>query len=398
MTHAPNPGDAGEDDGPLHGLRVVELAGIGPGPYAAMLLADMGAEVVRIERPGPAASSLPVAVDVLRRGRESVVVDTRQDDGVRAVLGLVTGADVLLEGYRPGVTERMGLGPEDCWAVNPRLVYGRMTGWGQEGPLSHSAGHDIGYIALTGALHAIGPADGGPVPPLNLVGDFGGGSLFLVAGVLAAVWEAGRSGRGQVVDAAIVDGAASLTGMMHSMLAAGLWRDERGANMLDGGQPWYATYATSDNRWMAVGALEPKFYAELMGRLGLEADEAERADRSRWPALRARIAGAFASRTQEEWRAEFDGTDSCVAPVLPFAEAPQDPHLVARGTFVDVAGVAQPAPAPRFTRSGSRTPRAPEPAMSAERAVHLLTRWGVESAADLVAGGAVQGAASSAVP
>jgi alpha-methylacyl-CoA racemase len=387
-TPDPSPGEA---PGPLRGLRVVELAGIGPGPYAAMLLADMGAEVLRIERPGPPASSLPVAVDVLRRGREAVVVDTRQEDGVRAVLELVRGADVLLEGYRPGVTERMGLGPEDCWAVNPRLVYGRMTGWGQDGPLAHSAGHDIGYIALTGALHAIGTPEGGPVPPLNLVGDFGGGSLFLVAGVLAAVWEAQRSGRGQVVDAAIVDGAASLTGMMQSMLAAGLWRDERGANMLDGGQPWYSTYATADNRWMAVGALEPKFYAEMMSRLGLEADEAERADPSRWPALRARIGGAFASRTQQEWRDVFDGTDACVAPVLPFGEAPRDPHLAARGTFVDVDGVTQPAPAPRFTRSGSRPPAAPRPAVPAARAVDILRGWGVADAEARVAGGAVQG-------
>lgn len=377
--------------GPLAGLRVVELAGIGPGPYAAMLLADMGAEVVRVERPGPAASSLPAAVDVLRRGRQAVVVDTRQAEGVRAVLDLVRSADVLLEGYRPGVTERMGLGPEDCWAVNPRLVYGRMTGWGQDGPLSRAAGHDIGYIALTGALHAIGTRDGGPVPPLNLVGDFGGGSLFLVMGVLAAVWEAGRSGHGQVVDAAIVDGAASLTGMMHGMLAAGLWRDEREANMLDGGLPWYATYATSDNRWMAVGALEPKFYAELMTRLGLEPDEAERADPSRWPALRARIAGVFATRTQQEWRAEFDGTDACVAPVLSLREAPADGHLAARETFVEVDGVVQPAPAPRFTRSGSRAPQPPRPALPAEEAVDLLRRWGVGSADELVAGGAVQG-------
>ncbi|WAJ43483.1 CaiB/BaiF CoA-transferase family protein [Mycobacterium sp. Aquia_216] len=347
--------------GPLDGLRIIELAGIGPGPYAAMLLADLGADVVRVERPGPPASAVPPEQDVLRRNRRSIVVDLREPEGVATVLALTAKADVLLEGFRPGVTERLGLGPTDCWNVNPRLVYGRMTGWGQSGPLASAAGHDIGYIAVTGALAAIGRAGEAPVPPVNLVGDFGGGSTFLVIGVLAAVWEASRSGRGQIVDAAIVDGASSLTALLHGLMAAGQWVDRRGHNFLDSGVPWYDTYRTADDRWMAVGALEAKFYAQFTDLLGISDDLAERDDPSRWPQLREAIARAFATRTQDEWIAVFEGTDACVAPVLSLTEAAAHPHLAARDTFIEVGGVTQPAPAPRFSRTVPQAPTPPRP-------------------------------------
>ncbi|MCV7412327.1 carnitine dehydratase [Mycobacterium florentinum] len=347
--------------GPLAGLKIIELAGIGPGPYAAMLLADLGADVVRVERPGPPASTVPPEQDVLRRNRRSIVVDLREPEGVRTVLALAAQADVLLEGFRPGVTERLGLGPADCWNVNPRLVYGRMTGWGQSGPLASAAGHDIGYIAITGALGSVGRAGEAPVPPVNLVGDFGGGSTFLVIGVLAAVWEAGRSGRGQIVDAAIVDGASSLTALLHGLMAAGQWVDRRGHNFLDTGVPWYDTYRTADDRWMAVGALESKFYAEFTQLLGISDDLAGRDDPSTWPQLREAIAQAFATRTQEEWVAVFEGTDACVAPVLSLTEAAGHPHLAARDTFIEVGGVTQPAPAPRFSRTVPRRPTPPPP-------------------------------------
>lgn len=348
--------------GPLDGLKVIELAGIGPGPYAAMLLADLGADVVRVERPGPPASAVPPEKDVLRRNRRSIVVDLRDPEGVRTILSLASKADVLLEGFRPGVTERLGLGPADCWNVNPRLVYGRMTGWGQSGPLASSAGHDIGYIALTGALAAIGRAGEAPVPPVNLIGDFGGGSTFLVIGVLAAVWEASRSGRGQVVDAAIVDGASSLTALLHGLMAAGQWVDRRGANFLDTGVPWYDTYRTADDEWMAVGALEHKFYAEFARLLGLSDDVAAlRNDPKAWPRLREAIAQSFATRTRNEWAVVFEGADACVAPVLSLTEAATHPHLAARETFIEVGGVTQPAPAPRFSRTVPQHPTAPPP-------------------------------------
>ena len=357
-----NTRDARTTRGPLDGLKVIELAGIGPGPYAAMLLADLGADVVRIARPGPPASAVPPEKDVLRRNRRSLVVDLHDPDGARTVLSMATKADVLLEGFRPGVTERLGLGPADCWNVNPRLVYGRMTGWGQSGPLASTAGHDIGYIAVTGALASIGRAGEAPVPPVNLVGDFGGGSTFLVIGVLAAVWEAGRSGRGQVVDAAIVDGASSLTALLHGLMAAGQWTDKRGSNFLDGGVPWYDTYLTADGQWMAVGALEQKFYAQFTRLLVIPnvlADQ--RDDPSAWPQLRDAIARAFATRTRDEWVTVFEGTDACVAPVLSLTEAATHPHLAARETFVEVGGVIQPAPVPRFSRTIPRHPTPPPP-------------------------------------
>jgi alpha-methylacyl-CoA racemase len=377
--------------GPLAGLKVIELAGIGPGPYAAMLLADMGAEVIRVERPGAQASQVPPEQDVLRRNRRSVMLNLQHHDGVRTLLSLVTRADVLLEGFRPGVTERLGLGPEDCWQINPRLVYGRMTGWGQSGPLSAAAGHDIGYIAVTGALGAIGRADEAPVPPLNLVGDFGGGSTFLVMGVLAALWEAARSNRGQVVDAAIVDGASSLTAILHGMMASNLWSDRRGANMLDGGMPWYDTYATADGEWMAVGALEPKFYGEFTQLLGIpDGVAAARSEQRDWPQLREAIAAAFLTRTRDEWTVVFDGTDACVAPVLSLREAPRHSHLASRETFLEVGGITQPAPAPRFSRTPSPVPSAP-PAPGADT-VDVLSSWGVDDVGQLLADGVAEAA------
>ncbi|MBV9451311.1 MAG: CoA transferase [Streptosporangiaceae bacterium] len=375
-----------EARGPLAGLRVVELAGIGPGPFAAMLLADMGADVIRIDRPAGGTDVMPPEFDTLRRGRRSVVLDLRTPDGVRAALDLAERADVLIEGYRPGVAERLGLGPEACWERNPRLVYGRMTGWGQDGPLASTAGHDIAYLAITGALHAIGRHGEPPSVPLNVVGDFGGGSMYLVMGVLAALFEAARSGRGQVVDAAIVDGAASLTTMMHGMLAAGVWRDDRGVNLLDSGVPWYDVYQTADGQWMAAGPLEHKFYAEFLTLLGLDPGEWDRGDPHTWPALRERIAAAFATRTRDEWTKIFTGSDACVAPVLSLTEAASHPHLAARGTFVEVAGVRQPAAAPRF----SRTPSAVQgpPARPGTHTREALADWGVPGVDSLIESGA----------
>jgi alpha-methylacyl-CoA racemase len=336
--------------GPLEGLTVVEVAGIGPGPFCAMLLADLGADVVRVQRPGGHPDGWG-ANPVLDRGRRRIVeADLKTPDGVETVLDLVAGADALVEGFRPGVMERLGLGPAECLARNPRLVYGRMTGWGQDGPYAQTAGHDITYLATTGALHAIGRRDA-PTVPLNIVGDFGGGGMLLAFGLLAAVWRAGRTGRGQVVDAAIVDGVAALTGMVHGSLAQGGWIDEREANLLDGGAPFYDTYACADGRHVAVGALEPKFFRALIERLGIADDPAfagDHLDPAGWPAIRERLTAAFASRPRDAWADVFAGTDCCVAPVLTFAEAAQDPHNVARGTFRLVDGHVQPAPAPRF--------------------------------------------------
>jgi alpha-methylacyl-CoA racemase len=336
--------------GPLGGLTVVELAGIGPGPFCAMLLADLGAEVVRVQRPGGHPDDWG-ANPVLDRGRRRIVeADLKSPDGVETVLDLAAGANALIEGFRPGVMERLGLGPAECLARNRRLVYGRMTGWGQDGPYAQTAGHDITYLAITGALHAIGRRDA-PTVPLNIVGDFGGGGMLLAFGMLAAVWRATRTGRGQVVDAAIVDGVAALTGMVHGSLAQGAWADEREANLLDGGAPFYDTYACADGRHVAVGALEPKFFRALIERLGIAADPAfagDHLDPARWPAIRERLTAAFASRPRDAWTEVFAGTDCCVAPVLTFAEAAQDPHNVARGTFRLVDGHVQPSPAPRF--------------------------------------------------
>jgi alpha-methylacyl-CoA racemase len=368
--------------GPLAGLKVVELAGIGPGPFAAMLLADLGAEVVRVDRPG-GGGLIPAEMDVLARGRRSIAVDLKNPSGAEAVLRLAERADVLIEGFRPGVAERLGVGPEACHARNPRLIYGRMTGWGQDGPLAPRAGHDIAYIAITGVLHAIGRAGGPPQVPLNLVGDFGGGGMYLVVGVLAALWESARSGRGQVVDAAIVDGAAHLAAGIYGMLGAGLWHDQRGVNTLDTGAPFYDVYATADGGYVAVGAIEPQFYAELLARLGLTEEEAPQTAAE----SRQRFAEVFRTRTRDEWTTVFEGSDACVAPVLSMTEAAGHPHLAARGTFVDCDGVVQPAPAPRFSRTEAVLGTPPAPAGTHTREV--LADWDVAGADELIAAGAV---------
>ncbi|MGW7099450.1 CaiB/BaiF CoA transferase family protein [Streptomyces sp. NPDC054838] len=351
--------------GPLAGVRVVELAGIGPGPFAAMLLADLGADVVRVDRPGGGGLAVNPAYDVTNRNKRSVLIDLKAPEGPGRVLELVERADVLIEGFRPGVAERLGVGPADCHARNPKLVYGRMTGWGQDGPLSHTAGHDIAYIAVTGALGMIGDPGRPPAVPANLVGDYAGGSLYLVIGVLAALRHAGTpGGTGQVVDAAIVDGTAHLTAMIHGMMAAGGWQDRRGANLLDGGCPFYGTYETSDGGYMAVGALEQQFYDTFTELLGIKEQAPARKDLARWGELRESVAARFKSRTRAEWTAVFEGSDACVAPVLSLGEAPHHPHLAARGTFTDFGGITQPAPAPRFSatpaavRSGPAQPGA----------------------------------------
>jgi alpha-methylacyl-CoA racemase len=330
-------------------LRVVELAAIGPVPFAAMLLSDMGADVVRVARPGTPQLQ---PHDIVERGRRVVELDLKLGSGAASLLALAERAEVLLEGYRPGVMERLGLGPDIALARNPRLVYGRMTGWGQSGPLAHAAGHDIDYIALAGALHMIGERDRAPVPPLNLLGDFGGGGMYLVTGVLAAVLEARRSGRGQVVDCAMVDGVASLMSFIYAALARGEWRDERESNLLDGGAPFYGTYRCADGAYIALGALEPQFQAELIERLGLDAAAfSDRDDPASWPRLRRVLEETFARRTRAEWSEILEGSDACFAPVLNFGEAAAHPHLAARGTIASLDGVPCPAPAPRFSRT-----------------------------------------------
>ncbi|BCQ07969.1 alpha-methylacyl-CoA racemase [Mycobacterium heckeshornense] len=357
--------------GPLAGLRVIELAGIGPGPHAAMILGDLGADVVRVER--PTAASGPVR-DAMLRNRRFVTADLKSDEGRELVLRLVAKADVLIEGYRPGVTERLGLGPDDCARVNDRLIYARMTGWGQTGPRSQQAGHDINYISLNGVLHAIGRAGERPVPPLNLVGDFGGGSMFLLVGILAALWERQASGKGQVIDAAMIDGSSVLIQMMWAMRAMGMWSDERGTNMLDGGAPYYDTYECADGRYVAVGAIEPQFYAELLKGLGLDgADLPGQNDRSRWPELRARIAEVIGSKDRDHWATVFAESDACVTPVLSFGEVETEPHITARRTFYQSDGGLQPVPAPRFSRTVPDQPRPAGPPGSDTEAV--LADW-----------------------
>ncbi|MFK3983454.1 CaiB/BaiF CoA transferase family protein [Micromonospora sp. NPDC050397] len=359
------PGRAAEPPaGPLTGVRVVELAGIGPGPFAAMMLADMGADVIRVDRAAevrPERFGTPHP-DLLNRGRRSIGVDLKADAGRRVVLDLVRDADALLEGFRPGVTERLGLGPVDCHEVNPRLVYGRMTGWGQDGPNAGHAGHDLTYLAPTGILHAIGRAGERPVPPLNLVGDFGGGGMMLAFGVVCALFEARAGGPGQVVDAAIVDGATLLSTALHGLRGLGMWSGDRGGNLLDGGAPFYDTYECADGRYVAVGALEPRFYAELVARTGFRppsGDEDARLDPDNWAVDRAAWAELFGSRTRDEWAALLEPGDACVAPVLDWDEAPEHPHLRTRGVFVTHSGVVQPAPAPRFSRTPAVIRRPP---------------------------------------
>ena len=347
--------------GPLTGVRIVELAGIGPGPFAAMMLADHGAEVIRIERPGGtrAGPGGDPAKDVLLRSRRTIAVDLKSADGLAVVRDLAAGADGLIEGYRPGVMERLGLGPDALLAANPRLVYGRMTGWGQDGPYAQAAGHDINYIALAGALDAFGRAGEKPTPPINLVGDFGGGGMMLAFGMLAAILHARATGAGQVVDAAMTDGSALLMSMIWSFRAQGTWADERGTNLLDTGAHFYDTYACADGRFVSIGAIEPQFYALLRERVGLaaDADFDRQMDRRAWGPLRAKLTALFATRTRDEWCALLEHTDACFAPVLTMAEASAHPHNAARGTFAEVGGVTQPMPAPRYSQTATARPR-----------------------------------------
>ncbi|WP_245870200.1 CaiB/BaiF CoA transferase family protein [Teichococcus rhizosphaerae] len=363
-----------ERGGPLAGLRVVEMAGIGPAPLAAMLLAGLGAEVVRLDRPAPPGRAMPMEArhDVVGRGRRAVALDLKSPEGVAQALDLIGAADLLIEGFRPGVMERLGLGPEPCLARNPRLVYGRMTGWGQDGPLARSAGHDINYLGLTGVLHAIGRPGGRPVPPLNMVADYGGGTMMLLFGLLSALWERERSGRGQVVDAAMTDGVAALASGFFGLRAAGHWSLERGANLLDGGAPYYDTYETADGRFLAVGCLEPAFFAEMARRTGLDPRFVEgQRDRALWPEMRAEMARLFRGRSRDEWAALLEGTDACVTPVLDWDEAPAHPHNATRGTMAREHGVTVPAPAPRF----SRTPGAAPGEAEAATAEAVLRGW-----------------------
>ena len=345
--------------GALSGLRIVEIAGIGPGPFAGMMLADHGAEVIRVERPNAAPGMAPAHTDILARSRRAVAIDLKRPEGVAVLRDLARSADGLIEGFRPGVRERLGVGPEVLLADNPKLVFGRMTGWGQTGPMAKVAGHDIDYIALAGALHAYGRAGEKPTPPINMVGDFGGGGMFLAFGMVSAILHAQRTGQGQVVDCAMVDGAAVLMSMIWSFRAAGFWRDERGVNMLDTGAHFYDTYQTADGKYLAVGAIEPQFYAQLRRLAGLEDDAALDAQMnfSEWPQLKEKLASVFRTRTRDAWMEVFDGTDACVAPVLSLQEAPLHAHNVARGTFVEASGVTQPAPAPRFSATPAVAPR-----------------------------------------
>ena len=378
--------------GPLKGIRIIELGGIGPGPFCAALLSDLGADVISIDRIVPSDSGL--AMDpkymLIHRGMRSVAMDLKKPEAMQAVRRLIGEADAVIEGFRPGVAERLGLGPDDCMAANPRLVYGRMTGWGQDGPLALTPGHDINYIALTGVLHSIGSPGGPPVPPLNLTGDFGGGTLYLALGIVSALLESRSSGRGQVVDAAMVDGSASLMALMYGMRAGGLWTDERGSNRLDSGAPYYGVYETLDSKHIALGSNEARFYNNTLALLGLDAATLpEQEDRAHWPAMRERFAAIFKTRTRDEWCAHFDGKEVCFAPVLSMAEAPEHPHLKARSTFVEFDGVLQPAPAPRFSRTPGAIQRgAPRPGQHSDEA---LAAWGFsdDERASLRAAGAI---------
>jgi alpha-methylacyl-CoA racemase len=368
--------DCASPTGPLAGIKVVELAGIGPAPFCCMLLADMGAEIVRVDRLVPGDFGVPAdpRFQLTNRGRRSIAIDLKSPEGVAIVKAMVADADAFVEGFRPGVTERLGVGPDDCMAINPRLVYGRMTGWGQDGPLAQAAGHDINYIALTGVLDAIGPRGGDPVPPLNLVGDFGGGALYLAFGIVCALLEARSSGKGQVVDAAIVDGAANLMAGAFAMMARGAWSRERGGNMVGGGRPWYGVYRTRDDRYISLGAVENRFYQELLERTGIDEPQlAPRDDPAGWAALSEKLRAVIRTRTREEWVALLEGTDVCFAPVLSVDEAPDHPHLKARRVYVEQYGMTQPAPAPRFSRSEPSIRRPPPtPGQHTREVLHEL--------------------------
>ncbi|MDE0116282.1 MAG: CaiB/BaiF CoA-transferase family protein [bacterium] len=366
--------------GPLKGIRVVEIAGIGPGPFAAMMLADLGADVVRIDRADRVRDEVPDTPhpDLLNRGRRSVGIDLKHPDGPEIVLSLAEGADGLIEGFRPGVAERLGIGPDECLARNPKLVYGRMTGWGQDGPYSSMAGHDINYIALSGVLGAIGREGEAPVPPMNVAGDFGGGGMLLALGMLAAMLEARTSGRGQVVDASMVEGSALLITMIYGMRAMGAW-GARGTNLLDTGAWFYDVYECADGEYISLGALEPQFFAEMVAKTGIDAEGIDQNDRAAWPEMRTRLAEAVKAKTRDEWCEILDGSDACFAPVLSLAEAPGHPHNEARGTFVDVGGALQPAPAPRFSRTPAEIARpSPHPG---QHTAEALADWGFDAAA-----------------
>ena len=381
--------------GPLQGIRLVEIAGIGPGPFAAMVLSDMGAEIVRIDRPsgkvGGSAARMGPKQNVLNRGRRSIGVDLKKPEGVETVLRLVEKADGLIEGFRPGVMERLGLGPDACLAVNKKLVYGRITGWGQDGPLARAAGHDLNYIALSGVLHAIGREGGKPVPPLNLIGDFGGGGMLLAFGMVCGLLETSRSGKGQVVDAAMVDGASLLMAMPFAFFAAGLWEDRRGVNILDSGAHFYEVYETADGKYVSIGSIEPRFYAELLAKTGLTGDSefARQMDQTMWPRLKQRLTEVFRQKTRDEWCDIMEGSDLCFAPVMSLAEAPEHHHLKARETFVTRDGVNQPAPAPRFSRTPPEIQASPP--TPGEHSREALTDWGFSETEidDLEASGAV---------
>ncbi|HXN87097.1 MAG TPA: CaiB/BaiF CoA-transferase family protein [Candidatus Binataceae bacterium] len=369
--------------GALSGYRIIELAGIGPGPMCAMLLSDMGADVLRIDRTADAALGIAMETkySLLNRGRRSVALDLKKPEAIEAVLRLVDKADALIEGFRPGVTERLGLGPDICIKRNQRLVYGRMTGWGQEGPMALAAGHDINYIALSGALHSIGRKGDVPVPPLNLVGDFGGGALYLALGVVAGILEAQKSGKGQVVDAAMVDGAASLMTAIYGIHGSGRWTNNRGENILDTGAHYYEVYETKDGKYVSIGSIESKFYDELLQLSGLKGQELPRQnDQKSWPAMKEKLKTIFKAKTRDEWCKIMEGSDVCFAPVLSMAEAPQHPHNRHRGTFVETDGVVQPGPAPRFSRTPSKIQR--PPARPGEHTEAALSDWGF-SASDL---------------
>ncbi|MBW1709381.1 MAG: CoA transferase [Deltaproteobacteria bacterium] len=364
--------------GPLNGVRIIEIAGIGPGPFCAMMLADMGADIIRVERMGQYAARTDVKYQVLNRGRRSVAMDLKKPEGVESVLKLIETADALFEGFRPGVMERLGLGPDVCLERNPRLVYGRMTGWGQEGPLSKAAGHDINYIATTGALGAIGRQGGNPVPPLNLVGDFGGGGMLLAFGIACALYETQKSGQGQVVDAAMVDGSAALMAMFYGLKAGGAWIDQLGKNFLDTGSHFYDTYETSDGKWVAVGSIEPQFYALLLKHTGIDDPGfQQQMDRTKWPKFKEKMTAVFKTKTRDEWCEIMEGTDVCFAPVLSMNEAMAYPHNVARNTFVEIDGVPQQAPAPRFSRTKPEI-QGPPPTPG-EHTESALRDWGLSS-------------------
>lgn len=370
--------------GPLSGVRIIELAGIGPGPFCAMMLADMGADVIRVDRAGSVRGGDPNTppADVMNRGRRSIGVDLKSPEGVETVMRLVESADALMEGFRPGVTERLGIGPDACLARNPALVYGRMTGWGQEGPYAHAAGHDINYISLAGALDSYGRKGQAPVPPINMVGDFGGGGMYLAFGMVCAILEARGSGQGQVVDAAMVDGAASLMSFIHGFRAMGVWNDERGTNMLDTGSHFYDVYETSDGKYVSIGSIEPQFYAELREKLELTDPKwDQQMSRAVWPELKDELAAIFKTRTRDEWCDLMEHTDICFAPVLSLAEAPQHPHNVHRGTFIEYEGITQPRPAPRFSRTDSEIQR--PPAHAGQHTDEVLADYGF--AADEIA-------------